>query len=211
MMYLSAEELVISIAEQSERASAVIEHTDLNSGKFDAGAVITSFLGNIFDSALIVTALEKCSGSGDCHRNAMSLVMSSPAVDRNIKQFVSQIDRMRKKYSLDTDESGSDISECLDFLNAYDCFMFDFLKNSSTVRDMTAEGRISVTFSSMRNILEKLVKKNLVKASVSSAGENQSGIEELLRRNNELLEKMLEELAQIDRRLSVIEKRFGNE
>ena len=209
MMYLSAEELVINIAEQSERAAAIIEHSELDSGKFDAGAVITSFLGNIFDSALIVTALEKCSGSGDCHRNAMSLVLSSPDIDRNVKQFVSQIDRMRKKYSLDDGNSGSDIGECLDFLNAYDCFMFDFLKNSSTVRDLTDRGRISMGFSSMRNLLEKLMKKNSARTSANASGESSAVMEELLRRNNELLEKMLGELTRIEHRLDAIEKRYN--
>lgn len=208
MMYLTKEELVKNIADQSERASAVIEHTDFTSDKFDPNAVITSFLGNIFDSALIVIALEKCAGLGDCHRNAMSIVCCSNAVSRDMKRFIEQISRLRQKYSFEGASSGFDAGECLDFLNAYDCFMFDFIKNSSTVAQMNAEGTVTLKFSSMRNMVEKLLKKSSTAHSESGNTADNSEIAQLLRQNNELLKELLGELVKVNQLLDIIEKKI---
>lgn len=203
MMYLTKEELVKNIAEQTERAFAIIEHTDFNSDKLNPNAVIIPFLSNIFDSALIVTALEDDANSeNDCHRNAMNLVMCSLKVKNTTKNFIRKIQELRRKYTLDGTQSSFDSAECLDFLNAYDCFMFEFIRNSTTVQEMN-----SIKFSSFRNTVDKLLKKNTMAES------NNIPNDELLKqvmRNNTLLEEILAENRRINSRLDDIIKLIDN-
>lgn len=203
MMYLTKEELVRNIAEQTERAFAVIEHTDFNSDKLNPNAVIIPFLSNIFDSALIVTALEDDTNSeNDCHRNALNLVMCSLNIKNSTKNFIRKIQELRQKYTIDGTKIPFDSDECLDFLNAYDCFMFEFIRNSKTVQETD-----SMKFSSFRNIVEKLLKKN------TTAESNDIPKDELLKqimRNNALLEEILAENKRINNRLDDIIKLIDN-
>lgn len=203
MIYLTKEELVKNIAEQTERASAVIEHTDFSSDKLNPNAVIIPFLSNIADSALIVTALEDDTNiENDCHRNALNLVMCSLKVKNTTKDFIGKIQKFRKKYTLDGANIPFDSAECLDFLNAYDCFMFEFIKNSPTVQEMN-----NLKFSSFRNMVDRLLKKNIV----ADSGNTQE--DELLKqimRNNALLEEILAENRRINNRLDNIIKSIDN-
>lgn len=199
MIYLTKEELVKNIAEQTERASAVIEHTDFSSDKLNPNAVIIPFLSNIADSALIVTALEDDANSeNDCHRNALNLVMCSLKVKNTTKDFIRKIQELRRKYTIDGAQLSFDYTECLDFLNAYDCFMFEFIRNSTTVQEMN-----NLKFSSFRNMVNKLLKKNTMAES------NDIPKDELLKqvlRNNALLEEILAENRRINSRLDDIIK-----
>ncbi|MDE5763953.1 MAG: hypothetical protein K2I00_03200 [Ruminococcus sp.] len=200
MMYLTKEELVKNIAEQTERASAIIEHTDFNSDKLNPNSVIIPFLGNIADSAMIVTALDiNGNNKTDCHRNALSIVMSSDKIKNTTKNFIRKIQDLRKKYTIDSGKSVFDSAECLDFLNAYDCFMYDFISCNNTVREMNI-----LKFSSFRNIVEKLLKKNTPDLKHNNP-ENE--IIEQIKRNNELLEKILEQNSLIIR---ILEKLIDN-
>ncbi|MCM1133402.1 MAG: hypothetical protein NC340_08020 [Ruminococcus flavefaciens] len=203
MMYLTKEELVKNIAEQTERACAVIEHTDFTAEKFNPNAVIIPFLGNIFDSALIVTALEDDGNSeNDCHRNAVNLVVGSMKTKSSTRNFIRKIMELRQKYTLDSTEIPFDSDECLDFLNAYDCFMSEFIRNSHTVKELDI-----LKFSSFRNKVEKLLKKNL------TATENNSSADELINQlmiNNRLMEKILCENQRINQRLDDIIKLIEN-
>ncbi len=203
MMYLTKEELVRNIAEQTERAFAVIEHTDFNSDKLNPNAVIIPFLSNIFDSALIVTALEDDANSeNDCHRNALNLVMCSLNIKNSTKNFIRKIQELRQKYTIDGTKIPFDSDECLDFLNAYDCFMFEFIRNSKTVQEMD-----SMKFSSFRNIVEKLLKKNTT--AESNAISNDEILKQIIR-NNVLLEEILSENKRINSRLDDIIKLIDN-
>ncbi|MDE6784828.1 MAG: hypothetical protein K2J26_05595 [Ruminococcus sp.] len=199
MMYLTKEELVKNIAEQTERAFAIIEHTDFSSDKLNPNSVIIPFLSNIADSVLIVIALDDNDNSRtDCHRNALSLVMHSDKVKNTTKDFIKKIQDSRKKYTSDSGQSVFDSAECVDFLNAYDCFMYDFINSNNTVREMNI-----LKFSSFRNIVEKLLKKN-TPDSVNNTHENE--IIEQIRKNNELLEKILEQNSRIIRILEKLTK-----
>lgn len=185
MIYLTKNELVENIAVQTERAVAVIEHTDFNSSKLNPNSVIIPFLCNIFDSALIVMALEENSDSeNDCHRNALNMVMCSLKVKTSTKNFIRQIQEARQKYTFEYTDIPFDSDECLDFLNAYDCFMFDFIKNSETVRNMNI-----LKFSSLRNMVEKLIKKNIQTENKVTDGR----IADILEQNNRLLNEILTE------------------
>lgn len=199
-MYLTKEELVKNISEQTERAYAVIEHTDFNSDKLNPNTVIIPFLCNIFDSALIVTALENNEDDkNDCHRNALNLVMCSLKISNNTKNFIRQIQQFRQKYNIDNSEAPFDSAECLDFLNAYDCFMFEFIRNSATVKEMNI-----IKFSSFRNKVEKLLKKSVKTDNSSDELLNQ------IRLNNKLMEEILAENRRINNRLDDIIKLIEN-
>lgn len=203
MMYLTKEELVKNIAEQTERACAVIEHTDFSSDKLNPNSVIIPFLSNIFDSALIVTALEDDSNSeNDCHRNALNLVMCSLKVKNTTKDFIKKIQELRRKYTLDNIQIPFDSAECLEFLNAYDCFMFEFIKNSPTVQEMN-----NLKFSSFRNMVDKLMKKNII---TESGDIPQDELLKQVIRNNSLLEEILAENRRINSRLDDIIKLIDN-
>lgn len=186
MIYLTEEELVKNIAEQTERAFAVIEHTDFaNSSDFNPNMVIIPFLSNIADSALIVMALERNSDNkNDCHRNALRLVINSDDVKKSTKDFIHQIQEFRRKYTSDGNDITFDSGECLDFLNAYDCFMFDFIKNSKTVRTLE-----NLRFSSFRNFVKKLLKNSV--SDKCNTEENE--LVTLIRRNNSLMEELIAE------------------
>ena len=164
MIMLSEEELVLSICEQSERSAAVIGQIDLSRNGFDPTPVIVSSLSNIFESALVVLALEdEANDRSECYRSADRLVLSSPAVSSEQKGFIREINAFRSSMTLDFEDSGCfDSSRCLDFLNSFDCFMFQFFQNSSTVRKMRSDGNFSSDFISFRNILEKILKKNML-------------------------------------------------
>lgn len=201
MIYLKCDELVRNIHDQTERAAAVIGHIDaLN---FNPNTVIIPFLGNIFDSAMIVTALEINSDpQADCHRNAFAIVMVSSDINSEIKRFIKVITELRKKYSEYPKESAFDPDDCLDFLNAYDCFMFNFIKTSRTVIEMNKNGSIDLRFSSFRNMMEKILKKN-IKTRNDQTKSNDFNAElvrllvennRLLNENNRLLEKILEKI-----------------
>ncbi|MCQ2490760.1 MAG: hypothetical protein MJ079_04130 [Ruminococcus sp.] len=161
---LSEEELVLSICEQSERSAAVIGQIDLSRNGFDPTPVIVSSLSNIFESALVVLALEdEANDRSECYRSADRLVLSSPAASSEQKGFIREINAFRSSMTLDFEDSGCfDSSRCLDFLNSFDCFMFQFFQNSSTVRKMRSDGNFSSDFISFRNILEKILKKNML-------------------------------------------------
>ncbi len=203
MMYLTKEELVKNIAEQTERAFAIIEHIDFDSDKLNPNTVIIPFLSNIADSALIVMALEENSDrENDCHRNAYNLVMCSLKVKNTTKDFIRKIQDFRQKYTSGKQDILFDSAECLDFLNAYDCFMFEFTKNSTTVQQMKV-----LKFSSFRNMTEKLLKKN----AVTESGDIQAN--ELLKqfiRSNSLLEELIAENQKINNRLDDIKKSIDN-
>lgn len=194
MMYLSCEELVRNINEQTERAAAVIGHIEPD--KFDPNTIIIPFLGNIFDSAMIVSALEiNQNPQADCHRNAFSIVMASSGIKPEIKRFIGDITRFREKYSEGTGNSTFNSDDCLDYLNAYDCFMFDFIKTSRTVREMNGKGVIDLRFTSFRNMMEKILKKNMKAANdTAKSGDSADEIIRLLNENNRLLKKILEKL-----------------
>lgn len=164
MIMLSEEELVLSICEQSERSAAVIGQIDLSRNGFDPTPVIVSSLSNIFESALVVLALEdEANDRSECYRSADRLVLSSPAASSEQKGFIREINAFRSSMTLDFEDSGCfDSSRCLDFLNSFDCFMFQFFHNSSTVRKMRSDGNFSSDFISFRNILEKILKKNML-------------------------------------------------
>lgn len=172
MRQLTEEELVRSIAEQTERSAAVIGQTDLSRKDFDPTAVIVSSLSNIFESALTVIALEDLSNDrGECYKSAGKLVMSSPAVTSEQKDFIRRINAFRGDMALDSESGGSfDSGRCLDFLNSYDCFMFQFFKNSGTVKRMKSEGALEAEFVSFHNILEKLIKKDMLASKGSGGG-----------------------------------------
>lgn len=203
MMYLTKEELVKNIAEQTERASAVIEHTDFNSDQFNPNTVIIPFLSNIADSALIVTALEDDANSeNDCHRKAFELVMRSIEVKNTTKNFIRKINEFRRRYTVEHTQTAFDSDECLDFLNAYDCFMFEFIKNSTTVQEMN-----NLKFSSFRSMVSRLLKKNTApEPSDISEGE----LLKQVMRNNALLEEILAENRRINRRLDDIIRLIDN-
>lgn len=196
MMYLSKEELVKNIAEQTERAEAIIEHIDFNSDKLNPNTVIIPFLSNIFDSALIVMALEDSSNAeNDCHRNALELVMCSVKIKNNTRSFIRQINNFKQKYILEnTVNTSFDSDECLDFLNAYDCFMYDFAESSTTFKSLKNSGNINFRLFSFRNMIEKILRKN---KSSDKNNNNPSApydsLTEQLRYNNELLENILRE------------------
>lgn len=203
MRCLTEEELVRSIVEQTERSAAVIGQTDLSRKGFDPTPVIVSSLSNIFDSAMTVLALEDASNDRDeCYRSAAKLVMSSPAVNSELKGFIRSINTFRSEMSLDSECSGVfNRSRCLDFLNSYDCFMFQFFKNSETVRRMQSEDELEHNFVSFRNILEKLIKKELLSTKTTSGStENDAmfrkmlGLVEKLAEDNLMLHKKIDEL-----------------
>lgn len=195
MMYLSCEDLVRNINDQTERAAAVIGHIDPND--IDPNTVIIPFLGNIFDSAMIVTALEiNQNPQADCHRNASAIVMASSEIKPEIKRFIGDITRFREKYSERMGNSAFDSDDCLDFLNAYDCFMFDFIKTSRTVREMNDNSVINFQFSSFRNKMEKILKKNIKNQNdATKHGDSAAEIIRLLNENNQLLKKILDKLS----------------
>lgn len=200
MRCLTEEELVRSIVEQTERSAAVIGQTDLSRKEFDPTPVIVSSLSNIFDSALTVLALEDASNDRDeCYRSAAKLVMSSPAVSAEQKGFIRSINSFRSDMSLDSESSGVfDSRRCLDFLNSYDCFMFQFFKKSRTVIRMQSDGTLGNDFVSFRNILEKLVKKELLSTKTASGStENEA----LLRRALELIEKLSEDNLTLNKKI----------
>ena len=200
MRCLTEEELVRSIVEQTERSAAVIGQTDLSRKEFDPTPVIVSSLSNIFDSALTVLALEDASNDRDeCYRSAAKLVMSSPAVSAEQKGFIRSINSFRSDMSLDSESSGVfDSRRCLDFLNSYDCFMFQFFKKSRTVIRMQSDGTLGNDFVSFRNILEKLVKKELLSTKTPSGSpENET----LLRRALELIEKLSEDNLTLNKKI----------
>ncbi len=191
MRMLSEEELVKSIVEQTERSSAVIAQTDISPDSPDPTPVIVSSLSNIFDSALIVTALENvCNDRSECYKSAAALVLASSDTSTNAKRFIRQIHEFRSRFSLEGNSSGFSRDDCLDFLNAYDCFMFEFFKNSPTVKAMTERGEITDGFVSFRNILEKLLKKEML-ARREKAPEGD--ILAVLVQTNKLLGQVLEE------------------
>ena len=195
MRMFSEEELVKSIAEQTERSAAVIGQTELGDKSSDQIAVIVSSLANIFDSALTVTALEDTANDrSECYRNARKLVLSSPAVSSEIKNFIRQIDRFRSELTLEADRDSF-----LDFLNVYDCFMFQFFKNSSTVGRMRSEGTLGSGFVSLRNIVEKLMKKEMLS---SAKGVKDGDAAAQLSITNKLLERILAENAALNQRVA---------
>ncbi len=203
MMYLSKEELVKNIAEQTERAFAVIEHTDFSSGKLNPNTVIIPFLSNVFDYALIVTALEDDDNSeNDCHRNALSLVMSSPKVKNTTKNFIRKIQELRRKYTPDGENIPFNSEECLDFLNAYDCFMFEFIKSSTTAQEMN-----NIKFASFRNAVDRLIRKS---TADTENGNPDSELLKQIMKNNSLLEEILAENRRINSRLDDIIKLIDN-
>lgn len=189
MMYLSKEELVKNIAEQTERAEAIIKHIDFNSDKFNPNSVIIPFLSNIFSSALIVTALEDSSNAeNDCHRNAYELVMRSVRIKNNTKDFIKQINTIKQKYTIENNGNNLfDSDECLDFLNAYDCFMYNFAENSTTLKNLKNRGNIDFRLFSFRNMIEKILKKNL------PLQKNNSNLSDSCTYVSELLENILRE------------------
>lgn len=202
MMYLTKEELVKNIAEQTERVFAVIEHTDFSSDKLNPNAVIIPFLCNIADFALIVTALEDNDNSeNDCHRNALSLVMGSPKVKNTTKNFIRKIQELRRKYTLDGTDIPFNPDECLDFLNAYDCFMFEFIKNSTTVQETDG-----IKFASFRNMVDKLIRKS----TANTGGNSDSELLKQIMKNNSLLEELIAENRRINSRLDDIIKLIDN-
>lgn len=182
MMYLSKEELVKNIAEQTERAEAIIEHIDFNSDKLNPNSVIIPFLSNIFSSALIVTALEDSSNAeNDCHRNAYELVMRSAGTKNNTKNFIKQIDTIRQKYTVENNGNNLfDSDECLDFLNAYDCFMYNFAENSTTLKNLKDRENIDFRLFSFRNMIEKILKKNLTLQKNKNLSNSYNSVSELL-------------------------------
>ncbi len=194
MMYLNCEELVRNIHDQTERAAAVIGHIDPL--EFDPNTVIIPFLSNIFDSAMIVTALEINSDpQADCHRNASAIVMASFGIKAEIKRFIREITELREKYSDRQESSAFNSDDCLDFLNAYDCFMFDFIKTSKTVREMNENGDITLQFTSFRNMMEKILRKNIkTKNDQTKSVDPNTEIIRLLTENNRLLQKILDRL-----------------
>lgn len=200
MRCLTEEELVRSIVEQTERSAAVIGQTDLSRKEFDPTPVIVSSLSNIFDSALTVLALEDAANDRDeCYRSAAKLVMSSPAVSAEQKGFIRSINSFRSDMSLDSESSGVfDSRRCLDFLNSYDCFMFQFFKKSRTVISMQSDGTLGNDFVSFRNILEKLVKKELLSTKTASGSQEN---EALLRRALELIEKLSEDNLTLNKKI----------
>ncbi len=201
MIMLSEQDLVRSIAEQTERSAAVIGQTDFSSASPDTTAIIVSSLSNIFDSALVVTALENEKNDRDeCYRHAKTLVLNSPKVSADSKRFIRQIQDFRSRMALGSENGSFDRNECLDFLNAYDCFMFGFFKNSMTVKTMSEDKSINLDFVSFRNIVEKLLKKEMLARKEASAGS--SDIASQLAATNQLLEKILAENAQLNRKIS---------
>lgn len=200
MRCLTEEELVRSIVEQTERSAAVIGQTDLSRKEFDPTPVIVSSLTNIFDSALTVLALEDAANDRDeCYRSAAKLVMSSPAVSAEQKGFIRSINSFRSDMSLDSESSGVfDSRRCLDFLNSYDCFMFQFFKKSRTVIRMQSDGTLGNDFVSFRNILEKLIKKELLSTKTASGSPEN---EVLLRRALELIEKLSEDNLTLNKKI----------
>lgn len=202
MMYLTKEELVKNIAEQTERAFAVIEHMDFSSDKLNPNAVIIPFLCNIADYALIVTALEDDANSeNDCHRNALSLVMESPKIKNTTKNFIRKIQKLRRKYTLDGANVVFNSDECLDFLNAYDCFMFEFIKNSTTVQETGC-----IKFASFRNVVDRLIRKS----TADTDGNSDSELLKQIMKNNSLLEELIAENHRINSRLDDIIKLIDN-
>lgn len=207
MRQLTEEELVRSIAEQTERSAAVIGQTDLSRKDFDPTAVIVSSLSNIFESALTVLALEDVSNDrGECYRSAGKLVMSSPAVTAEQKDFIRRINSFRGDMALDSESGGSfDSARCLDFLNSYDCFMFQFFKNSGTVKRMKSEGALEAEFISFHNILEKLIKKDILAAKCSeSSSDMQAKLGEVIA----LLGRIAEENVKLNRKIDELESRL---
>ena len=200
MRCLTEKELVRSIVEQTERSAAVIGQTDLSRKEFDPTPVIVSSLSNIFDSALTVLALEDAANDRDeCYRSAAKLVMNSPAVSAEQKGFIRSINSFRSDMSLDSESSGVfDSGRCLDFLNSYDCFMFQFFKKSRTVIRMQSDGTLGNDFVSFRNILEKLVKKELLSTKTASGSQEN---EALLRRALELIEKLSEDNLTLNKKI----------
>lgn len=198
MMYLSKEELVKNIALQTERAEAVIGHIDFSSDKLNPNTVIIPFLSNIFDSALIVTALEDSSNAeNDCHRNAFNLILNSVKTKNNMKDYIRHINNLKQKY---TSENNADTSfnsgECLDFLNAYDCFMYSFAESSTTLKNMKNNGSINFRLFSFRNMTEKILRKNMPSGRNNNnnpSGDFYSTFAGQLKYNNELLENILKE------------------
>ena len=162
MIQLTKEELVLSIVEQTERSAAVIGHTDLDNKNFDPTTIIVSSLSNIFDSALVVLALENISAATDeCYKSAYKVVMATPSISSEQKEFMKKINTYRCELSLDSEFCGNfKIDRCLDFLNSYDCFMYQFFQKSITVKEMKSEGKLNADFISFHNILNKLAKKN---------------------------------------------------
>ena len=208
MRCLTEEELVRSIAEQTERSAAVIGQTDFSRSDFDPTAVIVSSLSNIFDSALTVMALEDAANDrNECYRSAAKLVMRSPAFTSEQKGFIRSINSFRSEISLETDGSGSFSSDrCLDFLNSYDCFMYQFFQKSSTVKRMRSEGALGSGFVSFRNILEKLMKKDILANAKSSSGNAQN--DALLKKMSELLERLAEDNIRLSKKVDELDSKL---
>lgn len=204
MLFLTEEELVQSIFSQTERSAAVIGQLDIENDSGSASVIISSLL-NIFDSALVVIALESGAERDECYRNARRIVQELSAVKQDSKRFIAQIEAFRRKMYEEPYGERLSPEEQLDFLNAYDCFMFDFFRSSSSVIKMRENSSIGKDFVSFRNLFEKQLKKKTIpeKQSVSSMD-----IAELLQKNNELLEMILSENKNINKRLNELSEKM---
>ncbi|MCM1529889.1 MAG: hypothetical protein NC093_07840 [Alistipes sp.] len=195
MLYLTADELTANILSQSEKAAAVIGSIDFKKTGFDHNTVIIPFLGNIFDSALTVLALESgCGTENQCYREPKRIVLSACCLSREMGRYMADISDMRAEYDGFGGSSGFDLEKCLLFLTNYCGFMSGFLEKSSSARRLCEHKDIICGFA--ETVAEKAEKKQTTQPQKPE--DKDDNIADLLRRliketqrTNELLEQLL--------------------
>lgn len=195
MLYLTADELTANILAQSEKAAAVISSIDFKKTDFDHNAVIIPFLGNIFDSAVIILALESgCGTENECYREPKRVIASACCLSREMSRYMAGISDMRTEYDGFGGGSGFDLEKCLLFLTNYCGFMSGFLEKSVSARRLCEHKDIICGFA--ETVAEKTGRKK--SAHPPKSEDKNNDIADLLRqliketqRTNELLEKLL--------------------
>lgn len=195
MLYLTAEELTDNIVAQSEKAAAVIGSIDFKKTDFDHNSVIIPFLGNIFDSAMIILALESgCGTPNECYREPKKILDSACRLSSKMSSHIVRISGMRAEYGSFSGGSAFDIEKCLFFLNNYCEFMSGFLEISNSAQRISEHRNVICGF--LETVSEKTGRKKTLPTQESE--ENSGDIAALLRqliketqRTNELLEKLI--------------------
>ncbi|MBP3380620.1 MAG: hypothetical protein J6K77_07150 [Ruminococcus sp.] len=195
MLYLTTDELTDNILAQSEKAAAVIGSIDFKKADMDYNAVIIPFLGNIFDSAMMILALESgCGGVNECYREPRKILASARCLSSEMSGCIASISEMRAEYDGFGGGSGADIEKCLFFLRNYCNFMNGFLDMSDSAQKLRGHREVICGFAD--TVAEKTGRKK--QASNRKPEEDIGGIAALLRqliketqRTNELLERLV--------------------
>lgn len=195
MLYLTAEELTDNILAQSEKAAAVIGSIDFKKTDFDHNSVIIPFLGNIFEYAMIILALESgCGTPNECYREPRKILDSACCLSSKMSGNIVNISDIRSEYGCFSGDSVFDIEKCLFFLTNYCEFMSGFLKISNSAQRIREQRDIICGFS--ETVAEKTGRKKTPpdEKSEKNSGDIAALLRQLIKetqRTNELLEKLI--------------------